>query len=63
MKILKYTQSLKIYYLQKGRIYAAARMMSSDAPQRFGTAKGHSGWTWDNNGIGMGGNDIMFRHT
>ena len=34
---------------------AAARMMSSDAPQRFGTAKGHSGWTWDNNGIGMGG--------
>ena len=40
---------------------AAARMMSSDAPQRFGTAKGHSGWTWDNNGIGMGGNDTMFR--
>ena len=37
MKILKYTQSLKIYYLQKGRIYAAARMMSSDAPQMFGT--------------------------
>ena len=42
---------------------AAARMMSSDAPQRFGTAKGHSGWTWDNNGIGMGGNDTMFRYT
>ena len=30
---------------------------SSDAPQRFGTAKGHSGWTWDNNGVGMGGKD------
>lgn len=54
----------------------AASRMSSDAPQRFGTAKGHSGWTyvtitlfvvcylilidhfsWDNNGIGMGGKD------
>ena len=41
---------------------AAARMMSSDAPQRFGTAKGHSGWTWDNNGIGMGGNHTMMRN-
>ena len=24
----------------------AASRMSSDAPQRFGTAKGHSGWTY-----------------
>ena len=35
----------------------AVARFSSDAPQRFGTAKGHSGWTWDNNGVGMGGKD------
>jgi len=34
-----------------------ARMMSDEAPQRFGHANGDSGWRWDNNGVGMGGKD------
>jgi len=34
-----------------------ARLMSGDAPQRFGHANGDSGWRWDKNGVGMGGKE------
>ena len=48
--------------LKTGALWTVPRLtvarFSSDAPQRFGTAKGHSGWTWDNNGVGMGGKDV-----
>ena len=47
--------------LKTGALWTVPRLtvarFSSDAPQRFGTAKGLSGWTWDNNGVGMGGKD------
>ena len=32
--------------------------LTSTSNERFGTSKGESGWTWDKNGVGMGGKDI-----
>jgi len=43
--------------LSTRRVSAMTRMFSSDAPERFGTASGHSGWFWEKNGVGMGGKE------
>merc|ERR1712098_793820 len=45
------------FVLSSRRVPLMTRMFSSDAPERFGTASGHSGWFWENNGVGMGGKD------